>query len=275
MEVFNNVMTLLSYLVNIIAIAGWFIALYLRRNRRQRAARFFGGETLTITLPLRLLDGRRVIVEEDFRAAVELSSYLAEVRLRFGFDFVAPDGSVNFSASAPVVICGPKNSMTISEVMRHDDRVKLEEESPGRWVIIDKVTGQRYKSPIDEGRDSTDIAYLSRTARPGRKGTFLSIAGVHSIGSWVAVRQICDDRRLQILSRTVGKELFSAIVVGEFTREPLRVIDTDTLVVHRREVTALNDPWGVVSADTSTLGLPSGQSPPTPSSSRLSTQTDE
>jgi hypothetical protein len=273
MEVFNNVMTLLSYIVNVIAIAGWFTALYLRRNRRRRTARFFGGETLTITLPLRLLGGRRVIVEEDFRAAVELSSYLGKVRLRFDFDFVAPDGSVNFSAPAPVVICGPKNSMMISEVMKHDDRVELEEESPGRWVITDKVADRRYKSPIDEGRDSTDIAYLSRTARPGRKGTFLSIAGVHSIGSWVAVRQICDDRRLQRLSRTVGKDLFSAIVVGEFTREPLRVIDTDTLAVHRREVTALDDPWGVVSAVASTQGLPTVQSSSAPSSGQPSTET--
>lgn len=225
----------LSYLINIAVVGSWLYSQWARYLKRRTVRRFFGGDRLTVYLPIRDLDGRRAIAEPDFAAAVELAEFVGIAGVQSEFRFVEPDGSVDLTADALVVICGPKTSTVVEEAMATDPDLRFEQDAPD-WVISDLHDQRRYRSPMDHGVPGGDVAYVARSLRrPGTERTFIAIAGIHAAGSAGAVHYFTNYRNLrQVHRRTSGNRLFSACIESEFRNDPLRVVDSVLVVLHVR-----------------------------------------
>jgi hypothetical protein len=82
------------------------------------------------------------------------------------------------------VICGPRLSPVVGEVLQSDPVLGFEQDDDGRWFLRDRRTGERYPSPSDLPQPRPgDVGYLSRLRRPDGNGTFILLTGIHAVGS--------------------------------------------------------------------------------------------
>lgn len=217
-------------------ISGWVITLWRRHLHRRTVKQFFGEDSLSIYLPLRHLEGRIVVDEADFIAAVELRRFLEKSRVQAEFNFVDINGKVDLTSSGLVVICGPKMSTAVLTAMSSDDKLVFEEQGD-TWQIRDTVKGKVHRSPMDSGEQDGDIAYLARSVRrPGVTQTFISVAGVHAPGSAGAVHYLCNRKRLRQLHRLTRNKSFSAVIECEYLRNPLKITYSDIIALAISEI---------------------------------------
>jgi hypothetical protein len=80
----------------------------------------FGGDVVTITMPLRAGGDRPYVAHEDFEAAAQLARYLNSVDIETSFGQVSPTGDIDFSPPGLVLICGPKSSKMARAVIDSD-----------------------------------------------------------------------------------------------------------------------------------------------------------
>lgn len=188
----------------------------------------FGVGPVTVALPLRPGGERAlpVIASEDALAYDRLAALLRELllaveQLRIPVDGAwSPDGDV-------IAICGPKSSPVSAAALGADPLLDFRAED-GRWVIADRHDGTSYRSPLDDGEDGRDIAYLGRVPVPG--GTMLLIAGVHALGSVGAVDYLVG--HAAELYRQVGEGTFSMVTASRHDGE--RVVESEALCPARR-----------------------------------------
>ena len=197
---------------------------------------FLGTSTrLTITLPLRTLrTGRRLIAQEDFEAAEKLArcAQLAGVDTRF--DYVEPTGDVDLSPAHLLLLCGPKCSPVVTHLIDSDPFFSFGPQADGHWRLTERETGSGLGSPLDMPFPANqDVAYVARLHRPAESGTLLLVAGVHAVGSLGAASFLADPDNLASLNAAVGDQPFSMIVGCTFSRRPLRILATETLVAPR------------------------------------------
>jgi len=176
----------------------------------------FGVGPITVAVPLRPGQGRAlpVIASEDALAYERLAEYLRDLlfpveqhRIPVGGDW-RPAGDV-------IVVCGPKSSPVSAAALAADPVLDYRERD-GRWVIVDRETGETYASPLDDDPLSTcDIAYLGRLPVPG--GSMLLIAGVHALGSVGAVDYLVG--HAAELYRRVGDRPFSMVTASRHDGE--------------------------------------------------------
>ena len=114
-----------------------------------------------------------------------------------------------------VAICGPKSSPVSAAALAADPLLDFREDD-GRWLIADRTDGTRYLSPLDDGQDDRDIAYVGRLPVAGG-GTMLLIAGVHALGSVGAVDYLTG--HAAELYRQVGEGTFSMITASRHDGE--------------------------------------------------------
>jgi hypothetical protein len=106
-----------------------------------------------------------------------------------------------------------------------------------RMWITERVSGIALGSPMDfEFPANQDICYLARLPRPGSGRPFLSIGGIHAVGSLGAVHFLSDPHSFLELRRTVGSGLFSMVTSCAFTRAPLRILTSEVLAPPRPHV---------------------------------------
>jgi hypothetical protein len=185
---------------------------------------FFGGEVVTITMPLRAGADRPYVAQEDFEAAAQLARYLNSVDIETSFGQVDPSGDIDFSPPGMVLICGPKSSKVARTVIDSDPLMAFTPTKDGRWQVVDRTTGEAFTSPMDQAQpEHGDIAYVARLARPNSDRDVLVIAGVHAVGSLGAVHYLTQPANVHQLHRAVGARRFSMVVGCEFTDAPLRV----------------------------------------------------
>ena len=106
------------------------------------------------------------------------------------------------------MICGPRLSPLIAQVLASDHNVGFEHDDAG-WYLIDRVEDRKYRSPMDSG-ESGDFAYLGRLPRLDGRGSFLYIAGIHAVGAAGVVHYL--DNHLAELYREVKTRRFSTII---------------------------------------------------------------
>jgi hypothetical protein len=190
---------------------------------------FFGGDVLTITMPLRGGD-RPYVAHEDFEAAAQLARYLNSLDIETSYGQVAPTGDIDFSPPGLVLICGPKSSKMARAVIDSDPLLQFAPTPQGRWRLVDRASGQEFTSPLDdEHPQHRDIAYVARLARPNSGRDVLLIAGVHAVGSLGAVHLLTQPANVHQLHRAVGTRRFSMIIGCEFTDTPLRILSSETV----------------------------------------------
>lgn len=184
---------------------------------------FLGSGTLTIAV-----GGKReakavrpgpVVAQEDFQAYEEFQGLARTVGLETCYEVIHPPGIINLNRDNLVVICGPRLSPLIAQVLASDRHLGFERDDAG-WYLVDRVEDKTYRSPMDEG-ESGDYAYLGRLPRLDGRGSFLYIAGIHAVGAAGVVHYL--DNHLTDLYREVKTRRFSTIIRCAFDAATRRI----------------------------------------------------
>lgn len=190
---------------------------------------FFGVGTkpLTVAVGQKLESDKAkpgpVVAQEDFLAYEHLREFAQSMGLRTNYEVIRPPGFVNLNRDGLVIICGPRLSPLIAQVLESDQRFGFDKDAEeGHWHLIDRETNTTYRSPEDSDQPG-DIAYFGRLPRPDGRGDFLYIAGIHAAGAAGVVHYL--ENNLAELYQQVRGRRFSALI--SCTYDP-----------HTREVTS-------------------------------------
>ncbi|MEU8466626.1 hypothetical protein AB0F30_01585 [Streptomyces sp. NPDC029006] len=167
---------------------------------------------------------REVVTREDLNNFEHLRKLVTGMKLDAQYEVIPPAGIVNLNRDNHVVICGPRRSPIVAQVLEGDDNLRFAKDTA--WHVVDQVTGKEYRSPADEDGSAGDVGYLGRLPRLDGKGTFLYLAGIHAIGASGVVHYL--ENNLAELYREVRTRRFSTLIScrydpkspGEPTRHP-------------------------------------------------------
>lgn len=188
---------------------------------------FLGTGTLTVALGGKQEENKRgsgrVLAQEDLNAYNRLQGLARTLGLDTAYEVVEPPGFLNLNRDNLIVICGPRLSPLIEQVLESDESLGFQKDSSG-WFLIDKKTGEEYRSPMDSG-GSADFAYLGRLPRIDRRGSFLYIAGIHAIGAPGAIHFL--ENTLSELYSDVKLKRFSTLIRSEFNPDSLEIVKSE------------------------------------------------
>lgn len=165
-----------------------------------------------------------VVSEGGFAAFQRLAALGDSLGLKSESEIIPPQGIVNLNRSNLIVVCGPRLSPIVAQVLESDPHLRFVNDDQG-WHLVDTTAGQEYRSPLDSG-GSTDVAYIGRLRRPDGKGTFLYMAGVHAAGTAGAAHFV--EHNLPELYKETKTRGFSMLIEAEFT-EGLDITATKAL----------------------------------------------
>ncbi len=152
-----------------------------------------------------------VVAIDDMYAYDLLRGLATDLGFTSSYEVVRPPGNVRLNREGLVIICGPRHSPLIAQILEADDNLAFEKDDT--WHLVDRQAGTVYRSPEDSGEPG-DIAYLGRLPRPDGKGTFLYLAGIHAAGSAGVVHWLCNE--LPALHRQVRGKRFSTLVACRY-----------------------------------------------------------
>ena len=177
---------------------------------------FLGSGALTVALGGKLEAGKErpgpVVSAEAFGAYERLAELARTLGLSSEYEVIPPPGMVTLNRTNLIVMCGPRLSPLVAQVLESDTNVAFDTDADG-WHLIDKVASKVFRSPLDKG-ELADYAYIGRLPRPDGRGTFLYMAGIHAVGSSGAAHFL--EGNLAELHREVRSRRFSMIVRCEF-----------------------------------------------------------
>ncbi|GHC65505.1 sigma factor-like helix-turn-helix DNA-binding protein [Streptomyces cinnamoneus] len=187
---------------------------------------FFGTDRVTVSLGGKYEAGKgadqspsEVITREDLNNFENLRKLLGGMKLDADYEVIPPTGIVNLNRDNHVVICGPRLSPIIAQVLEGDDNLRFAKDRA--WHLIDQRAGKEYRSPSDEDGSAGDVGYLGRLPRLDGKGTFLYIAGIHAIGANGVVHYL--ENNLAELYREVRTKRFSTLISCRYDPKTLEV----------------------------------------------------
>ncbi|MFD0396342.1 hypothetical protein ACFQ3Z_45740 [Streptomyces nogalater] len=108
-----------------------------------------------------------VIATEDVQTYERLRELAEEVGLEVSFERIPLGGNVRLNRNNLVVICGPRLSPLIEQILEGDPHLRFGKDDDG-WYLTDRNTGQVYRSPMDRG-ENADIAYFGLHAPTARE----------------------------------------------------------------------------------------------------------
>jgi transcriptional regulator with XRE-family HTH domain len=187
---------------------------------------FLGADRLTVAIPLKTeaTSGRPVVAQEDFAAFNLLADLARDLQLEATAEYIPLGGELDLNRDNLIVICGPRLSPVIREVLQSDPTLGFDQDEAGRWLLQDRRTGQRYPSPSDLPQPRpADVGYLSRLRRPDGNGTFILLTGIHAVGSHGIIDFL--RRELADLYEQVDLQPFSTLIATEYdpsTRQLVR-----------------------------------------------------
>ncbi|WP_331725530.1 sigma-70 family RNA polymerase sigma factor (plasmid) [Streptomyces sp. NBC_01102] len=197
---------------------------------------FLGSGKVIVALAEKLEDGNDkdgkkkaiqgpVIATEDVQTYERLRDLAEEVGLEISFERIPLGGNVRLNRNNLVVICGPRLSPLIEQILEGDPHLRFGKDEDG-WHLTDRNTGQVYRSPMDRGMNS-DIAYFGRLPRPDGKGTFLYVAGIHARGSGGVVHWL--NHELANVHRELKARRFSTLISSRFDPETLEIVESEQI----------------------------------------------
>ncbi|MEU8049427.1 sigma-70 family RNA polymerase sigma factor [Micromonospora haikouensis] len=188
---------------------------------------FLGMGRVSIATPLKeeAIRARPVIAIEDVAASQRLGELARSLGLEPSFEHVPVGGDIDLNRPNLVVICGPRISDAVAQVLAQDPVLQFERASDGPWTLVDRATGIVYRSGQDQDPPTaSDVAYLARLPRPDGLGSLIVFTGIHPPGSLGVVHLICT--QLTELFAQVKTANFSVLVGTEYeagTNEPREV----------------------------------------------------
>lgn len=193
---------------------------------------FWGTDVLTVALGGKLEAPKKasgqpgpVLAQEDFQAYLDVSESVKAMGLDTVYEIIQPPGMVRPNRDNLVVICGPRLSPLIAQVIEADPIISFGHDDQG-WYLNDREAASIYRSPMDEGKPS-DVGYLARFPRPDARGTFVYIAGIHAMGSNGVIHYL--DQHLAEVYREVKTKRFSALIQCEFDPDTRKVSSSNLL----------------------------------------------
>jgi hypothetical protein len=190
---------------------------------------FLGTATVTVALGGKVEAGKAkpgpVVAQEDLNAYEQLRDLARSVKLDTTYEVIPPPGVVRLNRDNLVVICGPRLSPLIGQILESDPNLGFGTDENG-WHLLDRKAGQTYRSPMDTGTPG-DLAYLGRLPRPDGRGSFLYIAGIHAIGAGGVVHYL--HQEMAELYREVRTKRFSTLIGCEFDPDSLEVLRSERL----------------------------------------------
>jgi hypothetical protein len=182
-------------------------------------------------------DPRPVVAEEDMIATERLDALARSMQLPdSASERIAPGEEPDLTRPNLVVICGPRHSAVLRQVLRSDRQLSFAQDEAG-WHLVDHATGTTYRSRSDSGQPG-DVGYLGRLPRPDAGGTFLYLAGIHAAGAAGVVHYV--EHHLAELYHEVGAETrFSTLIGCEYDPHSHEVTDSTRLTpIYRPEAAA-------------------------------------
>lgn len=190
---------------------------------------FLGTNTLIIAIGGKQEANRRgsgrVLAQEDLAAFSAMKDLARTYGLDAEHEVIEPPGFVNLNRDNLIVVCGPRLSPVIGQILESDRNLGFAHDDDG-WFLVDRKTSTVYRSPMDRG-DSQDYAYVGRLPRLDGQGTFLYIAGIHAVGAPGAVHYI--ENHLSELYSKIKTKRFSMLVSCEFDPKTLKVTTSKQL----------------------------------------------
>lgn len=197
---------------------------------------FLGSGKVVVALAEKLEEGNEangkrkaiqgpVIATEDVQTYERLRDLAEDVGLEVTFERIPLGGNVRLNRSNLVVICGPRLSPLIEQILESDPHLRFGRDDEG-WFLTDQNTGEVYRSPMDRGENS-DVAYFGRLPRPDGKGTFLYVAGIHARGSGGVVHWL--DKELASVHRELKARRFSTLISSRFDPETLEIVESERI----------------------------------------------
>lgn len=196
------------------------------------ARAFFGRGTITIAVgekveaPKESGKSGPAVATEDLAAYETLGKLARDLRLEVKFEAIKPPGVFDTNRSNLVVVCGPRLSPVVAQLLAGDPHLGFGKDTDG-WYLHNRVTQETHHSPVDKEIKS-DYAYLGRLPRLDGKGSFTYIAGIHSIGATGATHWL--SRHLNELYSEVGpSKLFSTLIRCDFEDSPVKVTASERI----------------------------------------------
>jgi hypothetical protein len=188
---------------------------------------FLGTGTLTVALGGKLEAGKPdpgpVVSQEVFQAYERLSELARTLGLDGQDEVIPPPGLVDLNRDNLVVICGPRLSPVIAQVLASDPNLSFTHDDRG-WYLLDQATGTAYRSPMNDG-EPADYAYLGRLPRIDGRGTFLYFAGIHAPGNSGVVHYL--EGHLEELYGEVRTSRFSTLIACRFDPSSRQVTSSE------------------------------------------------
>ena len=185
---------------------------------------FWGDDDLTVAIGGKLeadkAQPRRVVALEDFDTFTELYNLLQGLQLNAKHEVIPASGMVQLNRPNLVVICGPRLSPLLAQVLESDPVLRFAEDQHG-WHIVDRQADEVYRSPAPE---HSDIAYFGRLPRLDGRGTFIYMAGIHAPGPAGVIHYLTSE--LSGLYREVGLQRFSTLIESRFDPATHRVVSS-------------------------------------------------
>lgn len=190
---------------------------------------FFGTDLVTVSVAGMYEAGKgpeqnpsEVVTREDLNNFEHLRKLVTGMKLDAQYEVIPPAGIVNLNRNNHVVICGPRRSPIVAQVLEGDDNLRFQKDTA--WHVVDQVAGKEYRSPLDEDGTAGDVGYLGRLPRLDGKGTFLYIAGIHAIGASGVVHYL--ENNLAELYREVRTRRFSTLISCRYDPQTLEVLES-------------------------------------------------
>ena len=193
---------------------------------------FWGTDTLTVALGGKLEAPKKasgkpgpVLAQEDFQAYLDLSRSTKAMGLDSVYEIVQPPGMIRLNRDNLIVICGPRLSPLIAQIIEADPAIQFGSDDQG-WYLTDRNSGKLYRSPMDDG-ENRDVGYFARFSRPDGRGTFVYIAGIHAMGSNGVIHYL--DQHLPEVYREVKTRRFSGLIECEFDSETRHIMSSNLI----------------------------------------------
>ena len=153
-----------------------------------------------------------------------LADLARDLQLEATAEYIPLGGELDLNRDNLIVICGPRLSPVVRQVLQSDPALSFDQDDDGRWLLQDRRTGLRYPSPSDLPQPRpADAGYLSRLTRPDGNGTFILLTGIHAVGSHGIIDFL--RRELADLYEQVDLQPFSTLIATEYdpvTRQLVR-----------------------------------------------------
>jgi hypothetical protein len=171
-----------------------------------------------------------VVAQEDFNAYESLSALARTVGLDTRYELIQPPGMLDLNRENLVVICGPRLSPLLAQLLASDPHLGFERDGTG-WYLVDRTAGQIYRSPMDHNQTG-DLAYLGRLPRLDGRGTFLYMAGVHAAGAAGAIHFLAEN--LADAYREVRNKRFSTVIRCVYDPATREIIESERVSPYYR-----------------------------------------